>query len=187
MNQLERIRRRQLLLEAEGYLELLMLFDDDLGPSIENRRLMAHRALSLLDTLPEQSRHISAAEHLRGQAFRAMEEYASAIEPLTAAAAAEPENIHIWLGLGWCQKRLRRLDLAIEALESALEAKPDVAILHYNLSCYLSLAGQKSYALRELARALELDADYRELVHKEHDFDPLRNDPEFRQLTAVLV
>src|SRR6218665_2207369 len=101
MNQLERIRRRQLLLEAEGYLELLMLFDDELGPSPANRRLMANRALSLLDSLPEQSRTIAAALHLRGQAFRAMEDYASAIPPLTMAAESEPDNIHIQLALGW--------------------------------------------------------------------------------------
>ncbi len=92
------------------------------------------------------------------------------------------------MALGWCYKRIGRIDLAIESLEEAKSSKPNLAIIHYNLACYWSLAKNKSRALSEyLAHAFQIDPDYRELVHREHDFDPIRDDPEFRQMTAMMV
>ncbi len=38
------------------------------------------------------------------------------------------------------------------------------ALLHYNLACYWSLAGNSSKALDELSTALELDPDLRSLI-----------------------
>ena len=49
-----------------------------------------------------------------------------------------------------------------------------------------SVQGQQRL-LNNLTIAFELDPDYKELVHKEHDFDPIRDNPDFRQLTAMLV
>jgi hypothetical protein len=55
------------------------------------------------------------------------------------------------------------------------------------LACYLSLAGDKGRALRHLARALELDAEYRALADAESDFDPIRSDPDFQALLGLGV
>jgi tetratricopeptide (TPR) repeat protein len=187
MQSLERIRRQRILSEIEGYLELLMLFDDALAASIPNRHRMAQRALDSLDRLSEGTRAGAIAQHLRGQALRALDRFADAVVPLRAAADLEPENLHIWLALGWCYKRCGRLDMAIESLQEAITAKPGTAIVHYNLSCYWSLAHNVEAALNHLAIAFELDPDYKELVHKEHDFDPIRDNPDFRTLTAMLV
>ena len=72
--------------------------------------------------------------------------------------------MHIRLALAWCYKRCRRLDLAIETLEEALEAEPEMAIVHYNLACYWSLAGNPKLAVSFLSQAFELQPDYREHV-----------------------
>ena len=187
MQSLERIRRQRILSEIEGYLELLMLFDDALAASLENRHRIAQRALDSLERLSEGTRAGATAQHLRGQALRALDRFADAVVPLRAAADLEPDNLHIWLALGWCYKRCGRLDMAIESLQEAITAKPGTAIVHYNLACYWSLAHGVEAALSHLAIAFELDPDYKELVHKELDFDPIRDDPGFRQLTAMLV
>jgi hypothetical protein len=60
-------------------------------------------------------------------------------------------------------------------------------VLHYNLACYWSLARRRDRALDCLSHALELDVAYRALIDDEPDFDPLRNDPEFRSITGVIV
>lgn len=187
MQSLERIRRQRILNETEGYLELLMLFDDALAATADHRHRIAQRALDALDRLSEGTRAGAIAQHLRGQALRALDRFADAVIPLRAAADLEPENLHIWLALGWCYKRCDRLDMAIESLQEAITAKPGTAIVHYNLACYLSLAHNAEAAISHLAIAFELDPDYKELVHKEHDFDPIRDNPDFRQLTAMLV
>jgi tetratricopeptide (TPR) repeat protein len=84
--------------------------------------------------------------------------------------------------LGWCYKRTGRLSQAIEALRTAVSAEPGEALLHYNLACYWSLAGDKRLSLRYLARSLAIDPSYRLLIDGETDFDPIRSDPEFQKL-----
>jgi Flp pilus assembly protein TadD len=113
--------------------------------------------------------------------------FREAIAPLKQAAEGSPSDMHIWLSLGWCYKRIGRVDMAIESLEEALEAEPNEAIVHYNLACYWSLAGNKRNALLFLSQSFELDPNYRDKVSGESDFDTIRHDPQFQSLTSVIV
>jgi len=183
----ERIRRQQMLREAEGYLDLIGLFGDEWAPAAPIRRRLAQRSLDMLDRLAERNSPGPQTHLLRGQALRAAERYAEAIEPLQAAVAADPSMIDAWLTLGWCFKRCGRLDSAIEALKEALVIDPDQGIVHYNLSCYWSLAGNVPLALQHLERALALDSNFRALIERESDFDPIRGDPGFQSLTSAIV
>ncbi|MDZ4779667.1 MAG: tetratricopeptide repeat protein [Planctomycetia bacterium] len=166
-----RLRTQQRLRQAEGYLELGM----------------PQHALDVLDDVNDAGPSCGRLSLLQGYALRALGRYVEAIYPLVAASETNPNDIHVWLALGWCYKRIQRLDLAIESLEHALEAAPDQALIHYNLSCYWSLARNKERTLEYLARALELDADYRDLIPQESDFDALRDDPDFRSLITLEV
>jgi Flp pilus assembly protein TadD len=116
-----------------------------------------------------------------------MRKYQEAINVLERAAELDPENIHVWLALGWCYKRIGRLDLAIQSLEEALAVEESQASVYYNLACYWSLAHNSKLALAYLSQALDLDPSYRDLVARESDFDPIRDDPGFRDLTSVIV
>jgi hypothetical protein len=51
--------------------------------------------------------------------------------------------------------------------------------LHYNLACFLSLAGETDEALAELRIAIGGDESFRELAKNDSDFDPIRNEPGF--------
>lgn len=167
----DRIRRQQLILQAEGYLELGM----------------APHALAVLARFGAADLLPIHALYLQGEALRALDRYQEAIEPLSRAAQAEPSNIHVWLALGWCHKRTARLDLAIESLEEALAVEPNDALISYNLACYWALAKNKRQALAYLARAFDLKDDYRALVAGEPDFDAIRNEPAFQTLVRVTV
>ena len=166
----KRIRRSQLIRHAEGYLELGL----------------PEHTLDSLDRLhPEE---VDAhAFYLRGEALRTLGRFPEAIQVLEKAAREDSENIHLWLALGWCYKRNGQLELAIYALEQALQADPSEAIIHYNLACYWSLAHNKASALEYLSQAFELDSGYRDLVATEPDFDNLRNDSDFQSLVSVIV
>ena len=76
---------------------------------------------------------------------------------LKAAAELDPENISVWLALGWCYKRVDHLDNAIQSLENALSADRQEAIIHYNLACYWSLAGNADRAIRYLSQSFDID------------------------------
>ncbi len=183
----DRIRRMKLQHQAEGYLEL--------GLPQQALQVLARLGESGSSapagtSAPESGEGSMGGEgekgadvrtlYLQGEALRSLERYADAIVPLGKVAALEPENVRVLLALGWCHKRVGRIDLAIEALEAALAADNDEPLIRYNLACYHSVAGDKRQALAYLEQALALDPNYRLLVDHEADFDPLRDDPEFQ-------
>jgi tetratricopeptide (TPR) repeat protein len=166
-----RIRRQQILRQAEGYLELGM----------------PKHALEVLDRWGPAELPSSRAAYLRGEALRELERWSEAIASLNVAAEGLPEDLPIFIAQGWCYKRMGRIDLAIAALEKGLEVDPNSAILHYNLACYWSLAGNKRQSLMFLSRAIAMDGEFRDRVATETDFDTIRNDPAFRAVTSVIV
>ena len=164
----DRIRQAKIQRAAEGYLELGM----------------PRHALEMLARLGDPTGFDGHALYLWGEALRAMERYQEALVPLKQAAQLAPENAHVWFALGWCYKRTGQINLAIRSLERVLATQPAEALVHYNLACYWSLAGDKHRALECLSRALEIDPDYRRLIDDEPDFNSLRSDPQFQALCA---
>lgn len=148
---------------------------------------MPESALKILERLGGPERLGVHGLYLMGESLRSMAKYCEALAPLSTAAVLSPEDAHILLAMAWCYKRVGKLDRAIAAMERALEYSPNLAILHYNLACYLSLAGEPQGSLRHLSKALRLDPDYRAMVEKEPDFDPIRNNPDFVALKRIVV
>jgi Flp pilus assembly protein TadD len=165
-----RIRLRRACLEAEGYLELAM--PDSALMALQRRGQLVHGD--------------ARGCYLLGETLRELERYREAVFPLRRALDLIPDDFRVALALGWCYKRTGRLDDAIAALEQAVRTEPGEAILHYNLACYWSLARDRRRALQHLAQAIEIDGNCRDLVADERDFDPIRSDPLFRSLTAVV-
>ena len=162
----DRIKRQ--LGEAEGYLLLNL-------PA---------RALEILEGRTDWATMQFEASLLTGEALRVLGRHRDALQPLEVAASLRPGDVGVAIALGWCYKRTHRLAQAIDALYRALRHHPDEALLHYNLACYWSLAGNASRSLEELAVAFDLDPDLRARIASEPDFDPLRGNPEFERLTV---
>ena len=161
-------RITRLLGQAEGYLILEM----------------PDKALEILQSRADWATMQFEASFLTGEALRALGRYREALKPLEVAAALQPGNVGVAIALGWCYKRTHRLAQAIDALERAVVENPDEPLLHYNLACYWSLAGDPSKSLRELSEAVDLDPEIRARIASERDFDPIRNEAEFERLVA---
>jgi len=166
MSRISHDQIRKQLDEAEGYLML------DLP----------RRSLQILDSRPDWLTMQFEASFLKGEALRSLKHYREALRPLEIAARLRPADIRVALALGWCYKRTNRLAQAIDSLDRSLREHPDEPLLHYNLACYWSLAGNGSKALDELSAALDLDPDLRALIAAESDFNQLRGNPEFERL-----
>ena len=70
-------------------------------------------------------------------------------------------------------------DEAIRIHEEALAARPDHAALLYNLACMESRGGRYGDALRNLQRAVELDAKWADYAAKDSDFAAIREEQGF--------
>jgi len=179
MTTVDRIQRKQLIRAAEGYLDLIMAFDDRWPLDQANRDKLAQRAMDALERIKRPQGHKPYILFLKGQSARAFGDYPRAVNYLQQSTRLDPDNIHTYLALGWCYKRIDRTDLAIEAMETAVQIDKESAIAHYNLACYWALARQVKLAVLHLTNAFDLNPDFREFVERESDFDAIREDPDF--------
>jgi tetratricopeptide (TPR) repeat protein len=95
--------------------------------------------------------------------------------------AYEPDGWELW-------EPLRPLYEAGEYAEAAdrgrelVEAHPQYAGLYYNLACCESLAGRTAEALGHLRRSIEMSERSRTYAKDDSDFDPIRDEPAFKEL-----
>jgi len=74
---------------------------------------------------------------------------------------------------------------AIDRGRELIEANPQYAVPLYNLACCESLAGHTADALDHLRRAIELSEQFRVYARDDSDFDPIREEPGFRELVGA--
>ena len=184
---MSRHRRQAILRESSGYVELGELLLEQDKPVPASGQKLLERAIDLLAHLPEPTRSHAAAKLLEGEALRALGRWVESLESLRLVTEQEPKRLEAWLGMGWCLKRLDRLDEAVGILQQGLSFSPREPILLYNLACYHSLGGHVQVAIEHLTKAISLDDRYRDLTEAEPDFDPIRKDPRFVAVTHVTV
>jgi tetratricopeptide (TPR) repeat protein len=177
------------LRRAAGCIELCEPIATGEGQASVSVARLLRRALAEIAALPADTQLTPQASLVSGAALRSLGEWQAAIAPLERASLAGPRaaRLEAWMGLGWCWKRLDRVDLAISALESGLAVFPGLPVLHYNLACYHSLAGNVPAAIDHLQKAIELDDTFRDLTGSERDFDAIRSDPRFVAVVHVAI
>jgi Flp pilus assembly protein TadD len=155
---------------AEGYLELEM----------------PEHALAALRALREPTGAPFDFHRLRADAYRALAQWQAALEDFERCHTEQPKNVEVLMGLAWCYKRTDQLPKAIAAMHAAHRADGKEPIILYNLACYYALAKNKSQSLSWLGRALRMHRGLVNLIADESDFDPLRQDPDFRRLLELV-
>ena len=63
-----------------------------------------------------------------------------------------------------------------------IEAHPQYAELFFNLACCESLAGRTTDALDHLRQAITMSEQFRAYAKDDSDFDPIRDEPGFKEL-----
>lgn len=159
-------RLQRALIEAVGFLELNL----------------PQRAVERLTPLAAEGGDRPQFNLVLGEALRFLDRHADALVHLERVREQSPEELEVYLALGWCYKRTNQLPLAIRALETAHRLQPDNDLILYNLACYHCLAGHKADTLSFLRRALAASPAWREHLASETDFDNLRQDQDFRQV-----
>ncbi len=153
----------RLAIEVEGWL--------DLG--------CPDHALGRMAPLLEAPGARPAALTLQIRALVEVARYAEALDALDELAYFGHDPEWRLVTEARCHKRLADLPNAIRCMRRLIEIDPRSAIGHYNLGCYLSLAGEHDEALNQVTIACGMDEQFRAHAVTETDLDPLRADPRF--------
>ena len=95
--------------------------------------------------------------------------------------AYEPGGWEIWAPLHALYQAGEYAEAADRGRE-LVEDDPPYPAVFYNLACCESLAGRATDAIDHLRRAVELSERSRELARDDSDFDPIRDEPAFKEL-----
>jgi hypothetical protein len=140
-------------------------------------------------TLGEETFDAPAGTLIHAQAgtFRV----ATAAEPGTMVLAAGGKAGEAFVAHGWedvniafAQMEAGDAAAGRATMEAALaRATEELWGWHYNVACYLALAGELDDALEQLRTAVELDrSKVMKWLPEDSDLDPLRGDPRFQEL-----
>jgi mannose-6-phosphate isomerase-like protein (cupin superfamily) len=75
-------------------------------------------------------------------------------------------------------------EAAIEQARPIADANPQYGSVLYNLACCEALAGRKEDAIGHLGTAIERRPSLREVAREDSDFDPIREEPGFKELVG---
>ena len=95
--------------------------------------------------------------------------------------AYEPVGWEVWAPLRGLYEAGEYADAADRGRE-LVEANPHYATPLYNLACCESLAGRTTDALEHLRQAINLSEQSRSYAKDDSDFDPIRDEPAFKEL-----
>jgi len=95
--------------------------------------------------------------------------------------AYEPSGFEVWLPINALYEAGKYAEAADRGRE-LIEQNPGYAGLFYNVACCESLAGRTADAIEHLARAIELSERLRGVAAGDSDFDPIREQPAFKEL-----
>jgi mannose-6-phosphate isomerase-like protein (cupin superfamily) len=99
----------------------------------------------------------------------------------TPGKAYEPDGWEIWAPLSVLYQAGKYAEAADRGRE-LLESHQEYAGLFYNVACCESLAGRTNDALDHLRGAIEKAEKFREFAKGDSDFDPIRDEPAFKEL-----
>jgi tetratricopeptide (TPR) repeat protein len=101
----------------------------------------------------------------------------------TPGEAYEPHGGELWAPFNPLYEAGEYAEVA-DRLREVVEANPEYADLFYNLACCESLAGRTSDAIAHLGRAIQMLERSRAYAKDDTDFDPIRNEPAFKELVG---
>jgi hypothetical protein len=93
----------------------------------------------------------------------------------------EAYGSEVWLPLHHLYESGKYAEVADQGRE-LIEAHPEYPAPLYNLACCESLAGRPTDAVKHLRLAIDRREQFRSMAAKDSDFDPIREEPAFKEL-----
>ena len=121
----------------------------------------------------------------RGQILIGLNRNEEALKALDKAIAIDPNSSDAWSAKGAVQGRMKNYDEAVVSCNKAVKlSSPDyVERFVYGRACVYALKGDKTSALADLKRAIELKPSLKKQAKKDENYKTLQSDPDFKKLT----
>jgi tetratricopeptide (TPR) repeat protein len=135
-----------------------------------------HELVDVIQSIPEIS--ISEGEFLPWQSGRELWKLiigTSYTHPMTHFS-------QIYLEKGNADEALKIQEEMAKSLSEMDESPSWLGVCQYNLACFYSLSGQSEKAIRGLKEALHLNPELTDWSRQDPDFDPIREQPDFRAI-----
>ncbi len=145
------------LTAAQGYVTLGMWLD----------------ANAELEEIDPEVRHVPEVLEVRVEIFRALEKWELMQTVAKALAIHDPDEPQWTVLWAFATRRADSIEHARIILVNAIERRPNVAIFHYNLACYICQLGELKKAKVRLHRAFKLDPGMRVMALDDDDLKPL--------------
>jgi mannose-6-phosphate isomerase-like protein (cupin superfamily) len=100
-----------------------------------------------------------------------------------AGKAYEASGWEVWMPLHGLYQEGKYGEAADRGRE-LVEGHPEYAGPLYNLACCEALAGRKDDAILHLGQAIERSEQFRPMAAEDSDFDPIREEPAFKELVG---
>ncbi|WP_022850266.1 tetratricopeptide repeat protein [Limisalsivibrio acetivorans] len=126
----------------------------------------------------------AAAYNNMAHALYLSDEKEEAVKAYNRAVEIKPDYHEALHNLGIIQSSLGDDKAAEESYTKALSIKEDKHESVYNLACIKAQAGDRDEALNLLERAVELKKDYAAKALSDEDFDSLKDDERFKEITG---
>jgi quercetin dioxygenase-like cupin family protein len=101
----------------------------------------------------------------------------------TPGEAYQPEGWEVWGPLNPLYEAGKYAEAADRGRE-LIDAHPEYPGVAYNVACCESLAGRTADAIEHLRVAIERSERFRSLAAGDSDFDPIRDEPAFKELVG---
>jgi tetratricopeptide (TPR) repeat protein len=101
----------------------------------------------------------------------------------TPGKAYEPHGYEVWAPLRPLYESGQYAEAADRGRE-LIEAHPEYANVIYNVACCESLAGRTDEAIEHLRLAIDRAERFRSFAAEDSDFDPIRDEPTFKELVS---
>ncbi len=139
-------------------------------------------ALRWFDKALTMNEDSSEIWNVKGAILSSLDRKIEALECYDKALQIEPKDVFILNNKNGVLIELGRYKEAEECIQQIIKINPEHAPAYYNKACLRILTNEKSDALTNLKKAVELDSRLKEYAKKDKDFNSIKDDKDFQNL-----
>jgi hypothetical protein len=146
------------------------------------RRILSFAFLILLATSALAQSSTPTVE--AANAFFTAQKWEEATKAYTAITQADAQNGRAWYRLGYSLHAMGKYEQAVQAFQRAVDIG-NHPVAMYNLACAYARSGNKDKAIEWLNKSLNAGFPNPAQVSTDNDFDSLRDDGRFKEVTTL--